>query len=148
MFSWNMRKRPRKIFSFGSRWPIEVPEAASIDVLPTIWFRNTWSWGLDARKPQLAGDHDREGTRAIRVSHFDMAERWLLCEGSPELLFTDNETNFERLFGVANHDPYVKDGINDYVVGGQEERCESGKNRNQGLRSLPFASWRRADRRP
>ena len=94
-------------------------EAASIDVLPRVWFRNTWSWGLDARKPQLAGDTTGEGTHSIRVSHFDMAERRLLCEGSPEFLFTDNETNFERLFGAANQDSYVKDGINDYLVGGR-----------------------------
>ena len=96
-------------------------EAASIDVLPTVWFRNTWSWGLDARKPQLVGETTGGGTHAIRVSHFDMAERWLLCEGSPEFLFTDNETNFERLFGVANHGPYVKDGINDYLVAGRKD---------------------------
>jgi hypothetical protein len=96
-------------------------EAASIDVLPTVWFRNTWSWDLDARKPQLAADSIGEATHAIRVSHFDLAERWLLCEGSPEVLFTDNETNFERVFGVANHGPYVKDGINDYLVAGRKD---------------------------
>ena len=94
-------------------------DAVSIDVLPTVWFRNTWSWGLDARKPQLAGETTGEGSHSIRVSHFDMAERWLLCEGSPELLFTENETNFERLFGATNPALYVKDGINDYLVGGR-----------------------------
>ena len=99
-------------------------EAASIDVLPTVWFRNTWSWGLDARIPQLAGDTSHESGHSIRIDHFDMAARWLLCEdmreGGPELLFTDNETNFERLFGVANHTAFVKDGINDYLVGGNK----------------------------
>jgi hypothetical protein len=94
-------------------------EAASIDILPTVWFRNTWSWGLDARKPQLAGDTSGEGTHSIRVSHFDMAERWLRCEGMPEFLFTENETNTERLYGIANRNPYVKDGINDFLVGGR-----------------------------
>lgn len=93
-------------------------ESASIDLLPTIWFRNTWSWGLDARKPGLAADRIGNSD-AIRVSHFDLAERWLVCEGSPELLFTDNETNLERLFGVPNHGPYVKDAFNDYVVKGK-----------------------------
>jgi hypothetical protein len=101
-------------------------EAASIDVLPTVWFRNTWSWDLDARKPQLAADSIGEATHAIRVSHFDLAERWLLCEGSPEVLFTDNETNFERVFGVANHGPYVKDGINDYLVAGRKDAVNPG----------------------
>ena len=94
-------------------------ETASIDILPTVWFRNTWSWGWDARKPQLSGDTTAEGARGIRVSHFDMAERWLLCEGNPELLFTENETNIERLYGIANRNPYVKDGINDFLVGGR-----------------------------
>src|ERR1019366_2312726 len=96
-------------------------EAASIDVLPTVWFRNTWSWGLDARVPQLADEILGDGKHTIRVSHFDMAERWLLCDGSPELLFTDNETNFERVFGVGNRGPYVKDGINDFLVAERKE---------------------------
>jgi len=94
-------------------------EAASIDILPTVWFRNTWSWGWDPRKPQLSGETTAEGTRGIRVSHFDMAERWFLCDGNPELLFTENETNIERLYGIANRSPYVKDGINDFLVGGR-----------------------------
>jgi Mannosylglycerate hydrolase MGH1-like glycoside hydrolase domain len=94
------------------------PESAGIDLLPTIWFRNTWSWGLDARKPRLAAD-PVGGMAAVRVSHFEIAERWLLCEGDPELLFTENETNFERLFGVCNHAAHVKDAINDYVVAGK-----------------------------
>lgn len=92
-------------------------EAASLDLLPTIWFRNTWSWGLDARQPQLAADNIPPFD-CIRVSHFDVADRWLLCEGSPEILFTDNETNLERLFGVPNHSPYVKDAFDDYLVRG------------------------------
>jgi len=96
------------------------PEPASIDVLPTIWFRNTWSWGLDARKPQLVADAIGEGTHSIRVIHSDMAERWLWCEGNPELLFTENETNYRRLFGVSNPTPYVKDGIGDYLVAGKK----------------------------
>ena len=102
-------------------------EAASIDVLPTVWFRNTWSWGLDARKPRLAGDTTGEGTHAIRVSHFDMAERWLLCEGSPEFLFTDNETNFERLFGVGKPRLVCKGRNQRLSCEGPKKRCESGR---------------------
>ncbi len=96
------------------------PERAGIDLLPTIWFRNTWSWGLDARKPQLAADQTGEA-HGIRVSHFEGGERWLFYEGDPELLFTGNDTNFERLFGVPNHSPHVKDAVNDYVVAGKAE---------------------------
>ncbi len=95
--------------------------AASIDLLPTIWFRNTWSWGLDARKPLLATDTTIEGIQAIRVTHFDMAERWLLSQGDPEFLFTENETNFKRVFAGQNQSLYVKDGINDYVLGGKKD---------------------------
>ncbi len=93
---------------------------AGIDLLPTIWFRNTWSWGLDARKPLLASDATIGDMHAIRVTHFEMAERWLLCEGDPEFLFTENETNFKRVFAAPNQSPYVKDGINDYVLGGKK----------------------------
>jgi Glycosyl hydrolase family 63 C-terminal domain len=96
------------------------PETAGIDLLPTIWFRNTWSWGLDARKPQLAADQIGEPHR-IRVSHFEGGERWLLYEGDPDVLFTENDTNFERLYGVPNHSPHVKDAINDYVVAGKKD---------------------------
>jgi hypothetical protein len=95
------------------------PETAGIDLLPTIWFRNTWSWGLDARQPQLSAC-EIGSTFAIHAGHFDMPERWLLCHGDPELLFTNNETNFERLFGVPNHGPYVKDAIDNYVVKGEK----------------------------
>jgi hypothetical protein len=91
------------------------PESARIVLLPSIWFRNTWSWGLDARKPQLTAEPvaDAEG---ILISHFDLGDRWLLYKGHPELLFTENETNYERLFGVPNASAYVKDSIHDCIV--------------------------------
>lgn len=102
------------------------PESASLDLLPTIWFRNTWAWGLDARKPQLAAD-PLPHVPAIRINHFEMADRWLVCEGTPELLFTENETNFERLFGVANQSPFVKDGINDFIASGKKNAVNGEK---------------------
>jgi hypothetical protein len=77
-------------------------EPAMLDLLPTIWFRNTWSWDLDVRRPRLKVDDPLQVAQQIRVSHFDMPEHWLLCEGRPELLFTENETNFERLFRVLS----------------------------------------------
>ena len=78
------------------------PEAAILDVLPTIWFRNTWSWGLERAWPNL--ELQTEDPRIIRATHFELGDRWLGCEGGPELLFTENETNFQRLFGVENHE--------------------------------------------
>ena len=91
------------------------PEAANLRLLPTLWFRNTWSWGDAGAKPELR--QARSGD-AIEVEHPQLGKRWLYCEGSPELLFTENETNNERLFGAQNGIPYVKDGINDYVTHG------------------------------
>jgi mannosylglycerate hydrolase MGH1-like protein len=94
------------------------PEAAELHLLPTVWFRNTWSWGLDPRRPRARRGEPVEGVVPIELSHEYYGERWLYSEGNPEPLFTENETNSRRLWGVENDSPYVKDGINDCVVGG------------------------------
>jgi hypothetical protein len=101
------------------------PEAANLHVLPTLWFRNTWTWWPDPKgKPSLGALPDG-GAAAIIASHPDPElGKYLLychdCHGNPPLLFTENETNNVRLFGTANATPYVKDGINDYVVAGKK----------------------------
>jgi hypothetical protein len=92
------------------------PEAASVRVLPTFWFRNTWSWSQGAARPVLRESAGPGGTRVISASHVTLGDRHLSCEGDPQLLFTENETNNARLFGTASDTPYVKDGINEYVV--------------------------------
>ncbi|HZS06279.1 MAG TPA: glucosidase [Blastocatellia bacterium] len=99
------------------------PEAAEIDVLPTAWFRNTWSWGTDERRPRMRRDPDLKipGLSLIRARHFETGLRYLVCDDEPELLFTENETNTQRLYGVGNESPYVKDGINDYIVHGKTD---------------------------
>ena len=89
--------------------------AAPLHLLPTVWFRNTWSWGLDPRRPRLRHDSAAE-IAAIRLDHHYYGTRWLYCAETPELLFTENETNYARLFNVENSTPFVKDGIDDYVV--------------------------------
>jgi Glycosyl hydrolase family 63 C-terminal domain len=92
------------------------PESARLRVLPTVWFRNAWSWAHDEPRPmlrQIAGT----GPAGVALEH-GTGQRWLYCEGSPELLFTENETNFQRLFHSANRTAYVKDGISEYVVQG------------------------------
>jgi Glycosyl hydrolase family 63 C-terminal domain len=92
------------------------PEAASLHILPTLWFRNTWSWATDAPKPSLKrGDVLREAS-VVRASHPQLGQRFLYCDSQPTLLFTENETNNERIFGTANRAPYVKDGINNHIV--------------------------------
>ncbi len=95
------------------------PEAAHLELLPTLWFRNTWSWDPSAKRPMLLKEADGRGAAVIRAEESMYGKRWLLCEGTPELLFTENETNLQRLFDVANPTPYVKDGINNYVVQGE-----------------------------
>ncbi|MGB9178507.1 MAG: hypothetical protein WCB68_04600 [Pyrinomonadaceae bacterium] len=98
--------------------------AAELHLLPTIWFRNRWAWGDNHDpKPVLREETDAEINNAaiIEAEHFSYGLRRLYCEGSPELLFTENETNSARLYGSANTSPYVKDGINDYIVQGRAE---------------------------
>ena len=96
------------------------PEAATLHVLPTLWFRNTWSWGGDAPRPALR-QAATGATAVIAASHPELGERFLACEGPATTLFTENETNNERLFGAPNRTPFVKDGINEYLVHGRRE---------------------------
>ncbi|MGN6872354.1 MAG: MGH1-like glycoside hydrolase domain-containing protein [Solirubrobacteraceae bacterium] len=95
------------------------PEPATLHLLPTLWFRNTWSWGDDSPRPSLAAaadDHAELST--ARASHPELGD-WLFCaDPSAQLLFCENETNNQRLFGTPNAAQFVKDGINDFVVKG------------------------------
>ena len=91
------------------------PEAARIHVLPTLWFRNTWTWDGDP-KPLLRAEGG-----GIRAEHRELDDLTLSCEGAPELLFTENETNSFRLWGQPNPSPYVKDSFHEYVVKGNRE---------------------------
>ncbi|HEY7193579.1 MAG TPA: hypothetical protein VH439_07535 [Gemmatimonadales bacterium] len=85
---------------------------AVLHLLPTLWFRNTWSWGGNVVRPEL-----RQFARGvIAASHPDLGERFLFVDGDAELLFTENETNTERLVRVPNRTPYVKDAFHNYVV--------------------------------
>ncbi len=101
------------------------PEVAAVHVLPQLWYRNTWSWGQDRPKPELR-DVTSGNVAAVRAQERHLGERWwyvFAAGGSPPaLLFTENETNTERLFGVQNASAYVKDGIDEAVVQGRRER--------------------------
>jgi hypothetical protein len=96
------------------------PEAAQIHVLPTLWFRNTWSWGGRENKPQLMVAAAGADVRAVAAQHQLLGERFLYCEGTIDLLFTENETNTQRAFNQSNGQPYCKDGIIHYVVAGNK----------------------------
>jgi hypothetical protein len=87
------------------------PKAAELHLLPTLWFRNQWSWQGIGEKPSL-----QKVGKAVKAVHPDLGERYLYCEGSATLLFTENETNTQHIFGVPNRSPYVKDSINNYLV--------------------------------
>ncbi len=92
------------------------PEAASIDVLPTIWFRNTWSWSEGVARPSLTELNAAQDARVILASHSKLGDRLLACDGATQILFTENETNNQRLFKTENRTPLVKDGINDFII--------------------------------
>jgi len=97
------------------------PDFAELPVLTTIWCRNTWSWAPHAPRPCRNRDEDLGDAQAIHLDHEQYGSRWLLCEATPEMLFTENDTNTQRLYGVPNAGPYVKDGINDYIVAGTKQ---------------------------
>jgi len=93
------------------------PDAARLRLLPTLWFRNTWSWGVDDRRPSLKAS----GSNTIEASHHDLGPYVLQCDGSPELLFTENESNATRLWNQQNPTPHVKDAFHAFVISGQHE---------------------------
>jgi hypothetical protein len=103
------------------------PEPATVHLLPTLWFRNTWTWWPGTPKPSLKQVSGKKGDQVVVASHADLGERYLYCEGDAELLFTENETNNERIFGTANQSPYVKDGINNYVLEGRKDAVNPAK---------------------
>jgi len=97
------------------------PEAATIHILPTLWFRNTWMGIPDAPKPALAEVNATSGVRIVAASHESLGGVFLYCVGDMPLLFTENETNNQRIFGTPNDSPYVKDGINNYLVSRKQD---------------------------
>ena len=91
-------------------------------MLPTLWFRNRWAWGDNYER--AAGISRGSAARApssVELNEYHYGKRWLLMEGAPELLFTENETNMERLFQQKSRTPYVKDAFHRYVIGGERE---------------------------
>jgi hypothetical protein len=91
-------------------------EAKTLHLLPTLWFRNTWAWNGRSEKPILRALPTQS---VIAAEHPTLGQYWLYCQAGGELLFTENETNNQRIFQTENNSSYVKDGINDYVVQGK-----------------------------
>jgi hypothetical protein len=94
------------------------PEPAKIHLLPSLWFRNTWTWWPGTPRPSLRQVVGNDRWKVVAASHVKLGERYLYCEGDAPLLFTENETNNQRIFGTPNLSHFVKDGINNYVVDG------------------------------
>ncbi|MBV9547727.1 MAG: glucosidase, partial [Chloroflexi bacterium] len=90
------------------------PEPESVHVLPTLWFRNTWSWGTPEPRPRLR----QVAPGLVEATHAKLGKYRLVCQGTPPLLFTDNESNCQRLWGLPNRSQYLKDGIDAFLVGG------------------------------
>ncbi|MGB8480404.1 MAG: glucosidase [Acidobacteriaceae bacterium] len=111
------------------------PDPATLHVLPTLWFRNIWTWWPGTPKPLLRQLSEQTGYQSIAASHADLGERYLYCEGEVPLLFTENETNNQRIFGQPNASPYVKDGINNFVVNGKREAVNP---RQSGTKSSAY----------
>ncbi|MET7567420.1 glucosidase [Streptomyces sp. NPDC005492] len=91
------------------------PDEAPLHLLPTLWFRHTWSWAGGTAVPAI---HQEPGG-PLRADHEELGPRWLYCDAEAPTLFTENDTNNEKIFGSSNASPYVKDGIDRYVVQGE-----------------------------
>jgi hypothetical protein len=96
-------------------------DLATLHLLPTLWYRNTWSWSKGAAKPVLKRAGNRPDVAVVSAAHIELGERELRCEGAPTLLFTDNESNNKRLFGTDNAAPYVKDAFHEYLINQHRE---------------------------
>jgi hypothetical protein len=117
------------------------PREASLHLLPTLWFRNTWSWGCRSEGCTVKPSLEAEGDRVV-AGHPDLGSYTLAIDAgpdgaAPELLFTDNETNGERLFGVPNAGRHVKDAFHERVVGGRPDAV------NAEQRGTKMAAWYR-----
>jgi hypothetical protein len=102
-------------------------EPADLHVLPTLWFRNKWAWEETVDRPLLRQVISTPTRSVVHAAHPKLGERFLSCEGDAPLLFTENETNTQRIFGNPNRQPFVKDAINNYIVHGQADAVNPEK---------------------
>jgi hypothetical protein len=98
---------------------------AALQVLPTLWFRNSWTWWPGEPRPGLRREQGLGELSVVAASHHELGDRWLYVDGNLPLLFTENETNNERLYGQPNATSFVKDAFHEYVVNGRTDRVNS-----------------------
>ncbi|HYA89238.1 MAG TPA: glucosidase [archaeon] len=103
------------------------PAPAPLHLLPTLWFRNRWGWGEGYEPPSVAPIKSPAKSVLLEINEYHYGKRWLAFEGAPELLFTENDTNMERLFNEKSRTPYVKDAFHRYVVNGEKEAVNPAK---------------------
>src|SRR5208282_1263563 len=94
------------------------PEAATVHLLPTLWYRNTWVWGCKHEGCWIKPTLKLEADGSITGDHVNFGKHRFWAAGKPNWLFTENETNSQKLFGADNWTPYVKDAFHEYVVQG------------------------------
>ncbi|WP_411728156.1 hypothetical protein [Methyloglobulus sp.] len=112
------------------------PEAATLHLLPTLWFRNTWSWDKEApEKPMLESGCQSEAVWSVKAAHTELGEYHLYGKQPADLLFTENESNSQRLWGLANAKPYVKDSFHRRLI---ENDCSAV---NSSLAGTKCAAW-------
>ncbi|MBL0057801.1 MAG: glucosidase [Elusimicrobia bacterium] len=102
-------------------------QSATLELLPTLWFRNDWSWGEPVPRPSLRQVAQDKTGGVVALSHRELGDRYFFAEGNTELLFTENETNTARLVGTPNATPYVKDAFDNYIVHGKKEAVNPAK---------------------
>lgn len=125
------------------------PEPAKLHVIPQVWFRNTWAWGYDSYKPNIK----QVNNLTSHISHKELGEKYFQCSPSPnscgrdediepEFLFTDNDTNFQELWGTKNHTPHTKDAFHKRIVKGDKKACNPQKT---GTKSAAWFAFNQGD---
>jgi len=104
------------------------PEKSTLSILPTLWFRNDWAWKTGVQKPKLSLGRPDQSTYVIEASHPTLGKRWLYASNADDVVFTDNETNYQRIFGLPSANEYFKDGIDRFVVKGNSATVNSLRN--------------------
>jgi hypothetical protein len=112
------------------------PQAADIDLLPTVWFRNTWSWEQSSVRPIAQAVEGADRAIALREPMY--GERWLHCEGAPALLFTENETNSARLFGGNDSPRHSKDAFHRYFISGERDAVNPERRGTKAAAHYPL----------
>ncbi|MCC6195984.1 MAG: glucosidase, partial [Burkholderiales bacterium] len=112
--------------------------AAPLHILPTLWFKNDWTWAGKASRPRIAVERENDAGVVLRAAHRSLPPYWLHCEPPEEMLFTENETNLARLFGAPNPTPYVKDAFHEYVVDARRDAVNPARTGSKAAAHYAF----------